>query len=384
MRIAMLGVKSVPAIGGIARYVEEVGSRLVRRGHEVTVYCRPHYLEGEGDYRGMRRIVTRGLHGKHLDAFTHTLSATAHALTQGYDLVHIHGSAPGFMAPLARLRARQGVVLTIHGLDWQAAKWGRAASALMRFAGHLAADSADVRTAVSRSLRDAYCETFPGRVAVVPTGVDVLEPEPPEQIRSLGLLPGEYVFCASRLMPEKGVHYLVEAFESIPTDKKLVIAGNAPYDDDFTRSLLARASERVLFPGFVTGRLLAELFSNAWVYVQPSDLEGLSMAVLEALSYGRCVLASDIAPNLEALDGCGYTFRKADVEDLRAKLEWLLSEPDAVAAQFDRARRYIREKRSWDRTVDEYEELYEEALSGRAALAREQMSLESCPEPRRS
>lgn len=367
----MLGVKSVPAIGGIAHYVEQLGSRLVERGHEVTVYCRPHYMDGDGDYRGMRRVVTRGLRGKHLDALTHTLTAAMHAARQGYDILHIHGSAPGVVAPLLRLLGGHRILLTVHGLDWRAAKWGALASNLVRLGGRVAAGCAHERVAVSWALRDTYEETFPGDVKVVPTGVTMPPLAEPVELSSLGLTPSEYVFCASRLMPEKGVHYLVEAFENLDTDKKLVIAGNAPYDDDFTTSLLGRASENILFPGFVTGRLLHELFSNAYLYVQPSEIEGLSIAILEALSYGRCVLASDIAPNIEALDGLGRTFRCGDVTDLREKLEHLLSQPDEVHAQFDQARRYIRTQRTWDRTVDCYEKIYEDALGTRAGLGQE-------------
>jgi len=380
----MLGVKGVPAIGGIARYVEEVGSRLVERGHEVTVYCRPHFMEGEGDYRGMRRTVTGGLRGKHLDALTHTFTATLHALRQGYDIAHVHGSAPGVVAPVIRLLSRQRVLLTLHGLDWRAAKWGSAASTLVWLGGRIAAASAHSRTAVSQSLRDAYRDEFPGNVAVAQTGVSFPELVPPQEISALRLRPGGYAFCAARLMPEKGIHHLVDAFEQIDTDKTLVIAGDSPYEDAYSEALLARASERVRFVGYVTGRLLAELYSNACVYVQPSEIEGLSVSVLEALSYGRCVLASDIAPNVEALDGCGYTFRSGDVADLRDKLEGLLEAPDVIAKQFDVARGYIREKRSWGRTVDAYETLYEDLLAGRRAFSTEPATAPSYAGPNRS
>lgn len=384
MRIAMLGVKGVPTIGGIARYVEEVGSRLVERGHEVTVYCRPHFMEGEGDYRGMRRIVTGGLRGKHLDALTHTFTATMHALRQDYDIAHIHGSAPGVIAPIIRLLSRQRVLLTLHGLDWRAAKWGSVASTLVRFGGRVAAAGAHSRTAVSQSLQHEYCETFPGSVAVAQTGVNFPELADAEEITDLGLAPGGYAFCAARLMPEKGIHHLVDAFEQIDTDKTLVIAGDSPYEDAYSEALLARASEKVRFVGYVTGRLLAELYSNACVYVQPSEIEGLSVSVLEALSYGRCVLASDIAPNVEALDGCGYTFRSGDVADLRDTLAELLEAPELVAEQFELTRRYIREKRNWDRTVDAYETLYQELLAGRGVLSAAPVAVSSCAGSNRS
>ncbi len=365
MKIAMLGVKSVPAIGGIANYAEEIGARLVQRGHEVTVYCRPQYMQSEGDYRGMRRVVTRGIQGKHLDALTHTATAGLHASRRDFDVVHIHGSAPGVLAAIPRILGRQRVLITIHGLDWRGAKWGRAASALMRGAGRAAVSFADRLVAVSECVEQEYARHFGCAVSTVPTGVAFPEPVEAREILDAGLEPGRFIFCASRLMPEKGVHYLVDAFEQLDTDMKLAIAGNAPYDDGYTRRLLSRASDRVSFLGFVQGRMLAELYSNAYVYVQPSELEGMSMAVLEALSYGRCVLASDIPQNQEALGPCGCMFPCGDVPELRRALERLISRPELVAGQSSVAREYIRTRRNWDTTVDRYEQIYDDMVAGR-------------------
>ncbi|MGD9497483.1 MAG: glycosyltransferase family 4 protein [Armatimonadota bacterium] len=365
MNIAMLGAKSVPAIGGIAHYVEEVGAGLVARGHTVTVYCRPHYLQGEGEYRGMRRVVTRGVRGKHLDALTHTLSAAVHAAREGYDVVHIHGSAPGMLAGIPKLLGRKRVLVTIHALDWRGAKWSPLASALMRAAGGAAVRCADGLVAVSECVAHEYARHFGCAISTIPTGVSFPELVEAQEILELGLQPGRYIFCASRLMPEKGVHHLIDAFEGLDTDMKLAIAGNAPYEDDYTRRLLARASDRIIFLGFVQGRVLAELYSNAYLYVQPSELEGMSMAVLEALSYGRCVVASDIEPNREALGPCGYTFECGNVEDLRAVIARLLARPEVVSGHFAVAREFIRTRRSWDQTVEAYEQAYDDLLAGR-------------------
>jgi glycosyltransferase involved in cell wall biosynthesis len=291
----MLGAKAVPAIGGIAGYIEAVGARLAERGHEVTVYCRPHFLEGEsGDYRGMKRVVTGGLRGKHLDASTHTLTAALHALGSDYDVLHIHGAAPGLIAPLLQLRPRGQIVTTLHGLDWTGRKWGTVASSLMYAAARVGGRSADEVTAVSRWV-SSECQERLGREATyIPTGVSLAQAAPPEQLYSLGIYPGEYVFCASRLVPEKGVHYLVEAFSKLRTDKMLVIAGACPYEDPYVKKLQESAGGNVAWVGYVKGRLLAELYTNAYLYVQPSETEGLPLSVLEALSYGRCVVASDI------------------------------------------------------------------------------------------
>jgi glycosyltransferase involved in cell wall biosynthesis len=368
MKIAMLGVKAVPAIGGIARYVEELGARLAERGHQVTVYCRPHYMNGQDQYyRGMRRVVTRGVSGKHLDALTHTLTAALHAVRQDFDILHVHGCGPGALLPLLRAVSRSKMVLTIHGLEWEAKKWSRVASWLIYQGASLSASWAHRIVAVGEHIRQFYRERLGADATVVPTGINLPHLPGPQQIGQLGLEPGKYLFCAARFVPEKGLHLLMDAFQRLDTDKKLVIAGDWAYEDAYVKKLLASRNERILFPGYVTGRLLAELYTHCHIYVQPSLLEGVSVAVLEALSYGCCVLASDIPGNLEALGPCGYTFASGDADSLYEKLEWLLAHPEKISDQFQQARQYVAEERNWDKTTDGYEAVYQELLGSRVS-----------------
>lgn len=369
MKIAMLGAKAVPAIGGIANYVEEVGARLVDRGHEVTVYCRPHFMDGEcDDYRGMERIVTRGLRGKHLDATSHTFTSALHALHRDYDILHIHGAAPSMAGLLLQFKPHGHLVTTLHGLDWAGTKWGGAASRVMYTAARVGVATADRVTAVSRWVREQAQTRLHCDADFIPTGVGFPSLVAPQEIHALGLQPNSYFFCASRLVPEKGVHYLLEAFSELDTDKRLVIGGSCPYQDPYVSRLQQMADERVIFAGYVKGRLLEELYSNAYLYVQPSEMEGLPLAVLEALSYGRCVVASDIPQNQEALGPCGYTFATQDPQALRRQLAYLLNRPDVVGAQFSKSREYVRRERDWELTTDRFEELYEELARGRGRL----------------
>lgn len=368
MKIAMLGAKAVPAIGGIAHYIEELGTRLVAQGHEVAVYCRPHYLEGgEESYRGMRRIVTRGVRGKHLDAATHTLSAALHAWREPFDILHVHGCGPGAVAPLLRLQRPARVVVTIHGLDWQRSKWGGVAARAMYLGAKLGATGAHRLTAVSQWVCEQHKQLVGVEPLFIPTGVTLSDAMPAQELFGLGLQPQEFILCAARLVPEKGVHYLLDAFAQLDTDKKLVIAGNCPYDDPYVQQLRAKANDRVIFAGYVQGRLLAELYSNAYLYVQPSELEGLSISVLEALSHGRYVLASDIPENREALGPCGGTFRSQDVADLRDRLAELLGQAGLVEQEFGKARRFISKDRNWDTTAAHFASLYSELASSSAA-----------------
>lgn len=369
MRVAMLGAKAVPAIGGVAHYVEEVGARLARRGYEVTVYCRPHFLGDErGDYRGMRRVVTAGVRGKYLDALTHTATATLHALASDYDIVHIHGAAPSVFSGLLQLRPNAHIVTTLHGLDWTGSKWGGLASNLMRAAAHFGTHTSDEIVAVSRWVADQSLLHLNREAVFIPTGVTPLDPVPAEEMLELGIEPGAYVFCASRLVREKGVHHLLEAWREVQAPLQLVIAGDCPYRDRYVHQLHSLADDRVIFAGYVKGRLLQELFSNARLYVQPSENEGLPIAVLEALSYGRCVLASDIPQNREALGPCGFTFRNKQPDDLARCLQELTDAPATLDEQYQKARDYVRRERSWELTTDRHEELYERLLLGKRRL----------------
>ncbi len=369
MKIAMLGVKAVPCIGGIQRYTEEIGTRLVERGHEVTVYCRGQYLDGDcgAQYRGMARRTTPGLRGKHLDAFTHTFTAAIDALRRDYDVVHFHAIGPSVFVPLVRMRRRSRIVVTVHGLDWQRAKWGRLAGACLRLAGRVGARGADALMAVS--LADAaFFETALGRRPVhAPPGVICNVPEPADRILSLGLQEQEYILFVSRLVPEKGCHYLIEAYKRLRPPKKLVIAGGSNYADPYADGLKQHGRDDIIFTGYARGKLLRELYSNAYVFVQPSDLEGTPSTILEALSYRRCVLASAIPGNEEALGGCGYTFEPGNVSDLSDKLAFLLENDDLVAQQAEPALRYVQRERNWGKITDTVEQVYRDAISGAAA-----------------
>jgi len=367
MKIAMLGVKAVPCIGGIQLYAEETGRRLVQRGHEVTIYCRSQYLDGDAapEYRGITRRITSGFRGKHLDAATHTLTAALDVLRRDYDIAHFHGVGPSAFASLLRLRPKTRTVVTMHGLDWQRAKWGGIATACIRAAARLGSAFATEITSASRTDASFFKTRLGREVAHTPSGMTVGPPAPPDEIRALGLQGNDYIAFISRLVPEKGCHYLLEAYARLKPDKKLVIAGGSNYADPYAEALKQHASQNVIFTGYVRGKLLRELYSNAYLFVQPSDIEGMPMSLLEALSCGRCALASDIPGNLEALGGEGFTFRAGDVDDLSAKLDFLLAHPDVVAAQHSSTLEYVRRERTWDKTVDALESVYERALNGR-------------------
>lgn len=369
MKIAMLGVKAVPTTGGIAQYTEQLSKRLVARGHEVTVYCRGHYLDNTdgtspSPYLGINRRLSTGIRGKYLDALTHSLTAALDSLRRDYDIVHIHGSAPAALAPLLRIRRGRPLIVTIHAKDWAGKKWGGLATRMMKLAAGIPVRFAHGLTVVSRKLQEYYADTFGVDTTYIPTGVEIPEVVAADLINEQwGLVPNGYVLFVGRLTPEKGLEYLLPAYTQIDTDKRLVIVGDPGSDDQYVDKLRSYDDNQVIFTGFQSGRALAELFSNAYLYVQPSTLEGLSVAVLEALSYGRCVLASNIEGNEEALGPCGYTFEVGSVESLRMQMDRLITNPDLTAEQFDRARSYVRQNHSWDLSTKAFEHQYRQLLA---------------------
>jgi len=220
-------------------------------------------------------------------------------------------------------------------------------------------EESDFSDRLPKQLQEFYRAAFKRETTYIPSGVELPDIQPAEEIRERWRLqPGGYILFVGRLTPEKGLEYLLPAYEALDTDKKLVIVGGTNFRDAYVENLMSQAGENVIFTGYLHGSVLAELFSNAYMYVQPSTLEAMSMAVLEALSYGRCVLASNIPGNLEALGECGYTFEVGNVDDLREKMTVLLNDPQSVAAQFDLGRQHVTKEHNWDSTADQFEQVY--------------------------
>ncbi|MEJ3745122.1 glycosyltransferase family 4 protein [Actinomycetes bacterium KLBMP 9797] len=366
LRIAMIGQKGMPATyGGVERHVEEVASRLAGYGHHVTVYCRDSYGEvSEPMYRGVHLRPIRTVASKHLDAIVHSAASTVAAVRARHDVVHYHGLGPGLVAPLPRYLSRAKVVQTVHGLDNQRAKWSRAAKAVLGTAYWLSGRVPDARVAVSRGLAAHYVAEFGRLTRYQPNGVNPPRVLPPDQIVSrFGLTPGRYALLVGRLVPEKAADLLIRAFRRLPGDHRLAVVGGSSYTDDFVAELEATAAgdPRVVFTDFAYGDLLAELYSHAAVFVQPSRVEGLPLTLLEAASYGLPVVASDIPPHVEVLtsDAPGRRlFRDGDEDELLHALGRALADPAAERAGAQALAERVRDEYSWDVAARELEQLY--------------------------
>jgi glycosyltransferase involved in cell wall biosynthesis len=367
MKIAMIGQKGLPATyGGIERHVEEIGARLVERGHEVRVYTRSYYSPGKDPFRGMERCPRPTIRTKHLDTASHALFATLDVLVRPVDLVHYHALGPSALAGVPRLRGIPTVV-TLHGLDWEREKWGAMASYLLQRCEYPAVHFPNRTIVVSKTLQH-YCEDkYLIRPEYIPNGVNPAREQPAELLAKWDLAPKDYFLFVGRLTPEKGAHLLVDAFARTGSQRKLVIAGGSAFTDTYVEDLKSAASPNTIFTGYVHGEDLEALYTHAYAVVLPSTLEGLSIALLEALSYGRCVLVSDIPENMEVVEDAVPHFRSRDADALAEALRRMDRHPEEIAASEAVVRERLARRFTWDVVVSELEALYREVLAGKRA-----------------
>jgi len=369
LKIAFIGGRGVISkYSGIESYYEEVGKRLVKMGHEVTVYCRNYFTPPLSEHNGMKLVRLPTMRSKHLETVIHTTLSTIHALTEKYDVVHYHALGPALFSVLPRLRGTKTAV-TVQGLDWQRKKWGRLASAVLRLGERASVRLPNGTMVVSQALQDRYREMHGIEAFYVPNGGILRERSEPKAILEWGLDPGKYVLFLGRFSPEKGCHLLVEAFEKLDTDVKLVMAGASSYCDSYSQELRTHASDRIRMLEWVSGEMLDELLTNAMIFVLPSDLEGLSLALLDAMGAGLCVLTSDVPENREVVDGAGFTFRRGDSRDLAERLSFLIANPSVREAAGRIARKRIAEQYQWQKIAEEIEMAYFEILGRKGAKA---------------
>ena len=373
MRIAMIGHKRFGSReGGVEVVVTELARRMAALGHEVTCYDRSgsDVMTGEATdacervVDGVRVVPVRTVDKKGLAALSSSYFATLTAIKDCPDVIHYHAEGPCVPLPLA-LRAGIRTVATIHGLDWQRAKWGKLASTYIKMGERAAATKADGLIVLSKANQAYFKKTYGRDAVLIPNGVDEKAPRHADVIKSTwGLDEGSYLLYLGRLVPEKRPELLIKAFRKLKTDKRLVIAGGGSDTSEFEKSLcaLAEGDSRILFTGFVTGEPLEELYSNAYAYVLPSDVEGMPMSLLEAMAYGRCCVTSDVPECADVLSGAGLTFKKGDVSDLGSVLDRLLADPARVTRLGNKARMSVAHSYDWDTVVERTLALYKETV----------------------
>lgn len=371
MKIAMIGQKGIPArSGGIERHVEELASELAARGHEVLVFCRSWYVWPIRDYKGVRCIKTPTIPTKHLDAIVHTFTSIIRAAYEKVDIFHFHGVGPALLSWLPKiLRPSAKVIVTFHCIDRHHQKWGWFARFMLAYGERAAVSFPDATIAVSKTL-ETYCRMSYGTNAkYIPNGAHIPQTDAdPALVKVFGLEPGKYLMMCSRLVKHKGAHLLIEAWQKMKTEypeltkkMKLAIVGGSAFTDDYVASLrqITKDDPTIVMTGTQTGSTLHALFLNSYANVHPSESEGLPIAVLEAMSYGKCVLSSDIPENLELTEDLGLTFRRGNVEELKTQMVQMLRDSESVRAMGKKAREHIAKHYDWKDIAETTEYLYE-------------------------
>ncbi|SDA65832.1 Glycosyltransferase involved in cell wall bisynthesis [Lachnospiraceae bacterium G11] len=369
----MLGHKRIPSReGGVEIVVKELAIGLAARGCDVTCYNRGgHHVSGKefdsfnpDECKDITIKTAWTIDLKGLAAVTSSFFGSIACAFGKYDLIHFHAEGPAFMCWLPKKLGKK-IVVTIHGLDWKRAKWGRFASWYIMQGERAAAKYADEMIVLSKAVQDYFKEKYNRDTIFIPNGVTILPQIASEIVKyKYNLEKDEYILFLGRLVPEKGVHYLIEAFKGLETDKKLVIAGGSSDTFEYMNELkqMAEGDERIIFTGFVEGKELEELYSNAYLYVLPSDVEGMPLSLLEAMSYGKACLVSDIPECAGVIKDKEMLFEHGDVNALRMKLSELLKDSDMVREHADKAFRTVSEEYSWDKCIEQTLEVYNRVL----------------------
>jgi len=359
MKIAIMGIRGIPAnYGGFETFVEELAPRLAQRGHDVTVYGRSNIIDYDKDtYKGVRIKILPTISHKYLDTVAHTFVCTVYSFFKKYDVVFICNSANALFTFIPRLMGKP-VVLNVDGLEWKRDKWNVLGKSFYRISEFLATFLPTAIVSDAREVQTYYRKKFKKESTFIPYGAPEEKATTRDVLDKFGLLPNDYVLYVSRMEPENNAHRVVKAFEQVRTDKKLVMVGDAPYSQDYIRKLKETKDKRIIFTGYVFGQGYRELQSNAYFYVQATEVGGTHPALVEAMGYGNCVLANDVPEHREVLGDAGIYFNSSGIADLAEKMQTLLDSPQMVVNFRRKVTERVRAKYSWQKVTDDYEKLF--------------------------
>lgn len=371
MKIAMIGQKGIPALyGGIERHVEELSLTLAKQGHDVVVYARKWFTGSDiANYQGIRIVHTPTIHTKHLDAIAHTFTSVVHAVfIQKPDIIHFHGVGPALLSWIPRvLSPKTKVVVTMHCLDRYHQKWGFFARFMLRAGEWIGAAFAHKAIAVSKTIQNYFLNEYHKYTIYIPNGVPPTKPQNNSLIHQWGLQPEKYLLMVSRLVKHKGAHYLLEAWQiarqqnpELLQDYKLVIVGDGVFTDDYVSSLrhLARGDSSIVFTGWQKGQELEELYANTALLVHPSENEGLPITVLQAMSYARSVLVSDIPEHKEVVKDKTFWFDNTSIRSLSEKIAELTANPQLLTEKGQANKALTETDYNWQDITSQTTDLY--------------------------
>jgi glycosyltransferase involved in cell wall biosynthesis len=370
MRIVILGTRGIPAsYGGFETFAEHLSTRLVARGHEVTVYGRAHYVSPRQlEYHGVRLKVLPTIRHKYFDTVVHSFLSAVHAISSRFDAALICNAANAPFAPILRLTGTP-VAINVDGLEHQRKKWGWLGRRYYLAAERLATILPNVMVTDAQVIQDYYLARYNAKSEMIAYGSEVERRPDRAAVRRWRAEPNRYVLYVSRLEPENNAHLVIEAFKKVRTAYRLLIVGDAPYAHDYISDLKARArgDKRIVFTGFVFGQDYRALQQNAYCYVHATEVGGTHPALLEAMGYGNCVLTLATPENIEAVGDAGIPY--ADELDLTEKLQRVLRDGSLVQSYRNRAQIRVQRYYDWERVVDQYEQLFAD-MTGKVADTR--------------
>ncbi|HEV7698685.1 MAG TPA: DUF1972 domain-containing protein [Pyrinomonadaceae bacterium] len=360
MRLAIIGTRGIPAnYGGFETLAEELSKRLVSRGHDVTVYCRSHYVSRDlEEHRGAKLLILPTVRHKYLDTVIHGLLSMLHAATKGFDVVLVCNAANAPFVPVLTWTGTP-VALNVDGLERKRRKWNALGRAYYSFCEQASVWLASEVVTDARVIRDYYAERYGTATTLIAYGAEVARNADPDSIAKYGVTTERYFLYVSRLEPENNAAMVIEAFKNVKTDLRLLIVGDAPYANEYKRKLadLASTDPRVLMPGAIYGPDMKALQQNAYAYLHATEVGGTHPALIEAMGAGNCCLVYDTPENREVAAEAGFFY--SDAGELTDKIQEVLGDPALVESLRATAQERVRQNYDWETVTDEYEQLFE-------------------------
>ena len=377
MKIAFLGSRGIPArYSGFETFYEQLAMRLVKRGHRVTVYNRSHFIKDvKKEYKRVRIASLPSIPSKHLDTITHTFIASLHAMFRGFDVVYycIVGNSPLVWIPRV---SRSKVLLNVDGEDWAREKWTRFARWYQKKCEQISTKTSQVIIADAHAIQGRYKKLYGANTIFAPYGANIQYDEGLQALEKWRLIKDQYILYVGRLVPENSIDLLISAFKRVLTEKRLVIIGDASYSVEYKRYLYKIADDRVVFTGYAFGSDYIQLSSHAYLYVQPSGIEGTRPALLDQMGVGNCVLVRNSAVNMEVIGDCGCFFSKErKLDSLTEELQELIHSPETVTYFRGKARSRIEQYYNWEWIADFYEDLFARMISKESLISYDEYLL---------
>ncbi len=359
MKIAIMGIRGIPAnYGGFETFAEHLTPRLVDLGHDVTVYGRSNNIKYKDQYyKGVRLVILPTFSHKYFDTVAHTFLCALHSLKESYDVILICNSANSIFAFIPRLMG-QKVALNVDGLEWKRKKWNKLGQMFYKMSEYIATLSPNVVVTDARDIQKYYLEKFKKSSTYIPYGSLLGRLETHKVLDEFGVRPREYILYVSRLEPENNAHLVIKAFEKVKSDLKLVVVGDAPYSSEYIKELRNTKDPRIIFTGYIFGDGYREFQSNAYLYIQATEVGGTHPALLEAMGHGNCVLANDVPEHQEVLEDAGFYFNTDESDHLKNQIQYLLENPKFVEEKRKTAIKRIEQNYTWDKIDSDYEDLF--------------------------